>query len=234
MRELGKIAKLWRYPVKSMLGEPCGRIELGARGVLGDRAFAVRAADGKLGSGKSTHRFRRIDGLFEFRALSGPVIVFPDGRRMAVPNPATDEALSGALGIPVTLARDEGVPHFDSGPVHIVTTASLRWLQAMLADSRIDERRFRPNIVVDLPGEAPVEQDWPGKTIRIGDAVVLRISEPTERCAMTTLAQSDLPADPRVLKCLARDADLRFGVYAEVLSAGSVTCGDRVSFEIGL
>jgi hypothetical protein len=107
-------------------------------------------------------------------------------------------------------------------------------LRSCGATSRIDERRFRPNIVVDLPGEGPVEQDWPGKAIRMGDSVVLRISEPTERCAMTTFAQSDLPADPRVLKCLARDADLRFGVYAEVLAAGSVACGDRVSFEIGL
>lgn len=218
--QLGVVSGLWRYPVKSMLGEQCARIVLDARGVGGDRLFAVRDAEGKLGSGKTTRRFSHIDGLLTFRAEGGSV-VFPDGRRMALEHPALDEALSGALGLPVRLAREDGMPHFDSAPVHVVTTASLRWLQA-------DERRFRPNIVVDAPGEGPVEQRWIGKTLRIGDAVVLRVTEPTERCVMTTFAQSDLPADPRLLKRIGRAADLQFGVYAEVVSPGAIASGDAV------
>jgi hypothetical protein len=45
---------------------------------------------------------------------------------------------------------------------------------------------------------------------------------------MTTFAQADLPADPQVLRRIGRDADLRFGVYAEVVVAGAIACGDRV------
>jgi hypothetical protein len=45
---------------------------------------------------------------------------------------------------------------------------------------------------------------------------------------MTTFAQSDLPADPRVLKRIGRDANLRFGVYAEVLAPGTIACGDAI------
>jgi hypothetical protein len=227
----GVVLKLWRYPVKSMLGEACERIELDARGVAGDRLFAIRDGDGKLGSGKTTRRFRHIDGLFAFRAVHrapAPEIIFPDGRRMAGSDPEIHQALSQALAAPVTLAREDGMPHVDSAPVHLVTSASLRWLQAALPDSRIDERRFRPNIVIDVPGSERVEREWLGKTIRIGAAVKLRISDFTERCAMTTFAQADLPADPRVLKCIARDADLQFGVYAEVLFPGTIACGDSI------
>lgn len=218
--QLGVVSGLWRYPVKSMLGEQCARVELDARGVQGDRLYAVRDAEGKLGSGKTTRRFSHIDGLFAFRAEDGQV-VFPDGRRLAFGHHGIDEALSGALALPVRLAREDGIPHFDSAPVHFVTTASLRWLQA-------DERRFRPNIVVDAPGEGPVEQRWIGKTLRIGDSVMLRVIESTERCVMTTFAQSDLPADPGLLKRIGRAADLQFGVYAEVVHPGTIACGDAI------
>jgi hypothetical protein len=45
---------------------------------------------------------------------------------------------------------------------------------------------------------------------------------------MTTFAQADLPADPGLLKRIARAADLQFGVYAEVLNPGTIACGDAV------
>ena len=67
------VAALWRYPVKSMLGERCQSLALTARGVEGDRLYAIRDADGKFGSGKSTRRFRRIDGLFAFHAVYGSI-----------------------------------------------------------------------------------------------------------------------------------------------------------------
>ncbi|HEX2197029.1 MAG TPA: MOSC domain-containing protein [Burkholderiales bacterium] len=217
---LAVVSALWRYPVKSMLGEACERLELDSRGARGDRVYAVCTTEGKLGSGKTTHRFSHIDGLFGYRAEDGHV-VFPDGRRLAFDHPGMHEALSRVLGRPVTLTRAEKVSHHDSAPVHLVTRASLRWLRA-------DERRFRPNIVVDLPGDEPVEQTWIGKTLAIGDTAVLRIIERTERCVMTTLAQADLPADPGLLKRIARAANLQFGVYAEVVQPGTIKCGDAV------
>ena len=63
-----RVIRLWRYPVKSMLGEECGYLDVDERGAKGDRLFAVRDADGKFGSGKTTRRFRKIDGLLGFRA----------------------------------------------------------------------------------------------------------------------------------------------------------------------
>ena len=68
-----EVTGLWRYPVKSMLGERCQHLELDFRGVKGDRRYAVRDADGKLGSGKDSRRFRIMD-IFEKQGRSGPLV----------------------------------------------------------------------------------------------------------------------------------------------------------------
>lgn len=229
--QVGVVSKLWRYPVKSMLGEECRELELQARGFHGDRLFAVEDAGGKFGSGKNTRRLRLIDGLFGLRARHAgdwPQIAFPDGRQLRGNDPLLHDALSAALGTPVTLVREARVPHFDDSAVHLVTTASLEWLRARLPGSRIDERRFRPNMVVAAPGAGQPEQSWLGRTLRVGAGATLRITSATERCRMTTLAQGDLAEDAQVLRCLARDAQAQFGVYAEVLRPGRIAAGDPV------
>ena len=227
--DVGTIARLWRYPVKSMRGEPCQRLTLDAGGVVGDRRFAVRDAAGKLGSGKTTRRFRQIDGLLAFSAAyrgDVPEIAFPDGRRLPADDPSIDAALSDALGAALTLARETDVAHLDAGAMHLVTTASLAWLAAILPDGGIDERRFRPNVVVDVAGDGQVERDWVGRILHVGPTVVLRVTGLTQRCRMVTLAQENLPDDARILTTLARDPDVAFGVYAAVVTPGVIERGD--------
>lgn len=222
----GYVAALWRYPVKSMRGEQCRSVGIETRGVAGDRVLAVRDPEGRLGSGKNSRRFRSIDGLFGFQAKGegrDVTLTFPDGRGMQADDPAIHEALSKALGVPVRLERERDVAHFDADPVHLLTTGSLEWLRRRLPHSRIDERRFRPNIVV----EGSDELSWVGRTLRIGGAS-LRVTATTERCRMTTLAQAELPFDAGVLRCITQEADLQFGVYAEVLSPGRIAVGDAV------
>jgi uncharacterized protein YcbX len=226
-----KVAALWRYPVKSMLGERCDALELEARGVRGDRAYAVRDEAGKLGSGKNTRRMRHLEGLFSHQARhdAGELsVIFPDGRAMRAEDPAIHGELSRSLGTPVRLAPESDIPHFDASPLHLLTTASLAWLRERLPAAAVDERRFRPNLVLEVSGNTPVEQHWLGRTLRVGTQVELRIVEPTERCAMTTYAQPGLAFDPAVLRCIAQQADALFGVYAEVLRPGRVSQGDLV------
>jgi uncharacterized protein YcbX len=221
------VARLWRYPVKSMLGEACEGLELDARGALGDRAFAVCDVEGKLGSGKSTRRFRKLDGLFGFSAAAAgdaAEIAFPDGRRRSSDDPGVHAALAEALGVDVRLEREQAVPHHDARAIHIVSTSSLAWLRSLLPDAGIDERRFRPNLVVETGGSGQVERDWIGRILAI-DSVRLKVSEATERCAMVTHAQAELPADQRVLRMLASEAQAEFGVYAEVVTPGRIARG---------
>jgi uncharacterized protein YcbX len=225
----GTVSKLWRYPVKSMLGEEPPFLDVTVRGAEGDRLYAVRDTDGKFGSGKSTRRFRKIDGLFGFSASyddGEPIILFPTGRRMRGSDPAVHTALSDSLGRPVTLAKEAGISHFDAGPLHLLTTASIAWLRRLLPESSVDERRFRPNLLIDVPGDTQVERLWLGKTVCIGNEVRLRVRDLTERCVMVGMAQADLPDDPRVLRDLTRLAGPHFGVYAEVVISGRINRGD--------
>lgn len=62
----------------------------------------------------------------------------------------------------------------------------------------------------------------------IGDEVRLKITGPCPRCVMTTLAQSDLPADPRILRTAARHNKAHVGVYASVLQEGLIRRGDVI------
>ncbi|HEY1013931.1 MAG TPA: MOSC domain-containing protein [Herpetosiphonaceae bacterium] len=232
---VGVVRALWRYPVKSMLGERCAALDLDSRGVAGDRLYAVRDAAGKFGSGKNTRRFCRIDGLLGFAARSvaaGPAVVFPDGRLFAAGDPALDAALSAALGQPLSLAREVAVSHLDAGPVHLLTTAALAWLADRLPGSAIDERRFRPNLVIEAAGAAPIEHGWVGCVLAVG-AARLQVTGLAERCLMVDLPQGALPRDGGILRELAGAAlpgepPAPFGVYARVLAPGPVLAGDAV------
>lgn len=228
------IARVWRYPVKSMLGQQAGYIDVARTGVAGDRRYALRDAAGRLGSGKTSGRLRKIDGLFRFRARyedERAIVTFPDGSEQDADDPGIGTMLSDALGQPVTLEREDDGSHVDDGPLHLLTTASLDWLVHTLPDVQADERRFRPNLVIEAPGSEPVEQEWIGYTLYVGEGVELRITGPTERCGMVALEQDDLPRDPRVLRHITRNADLMFGVYAEVVAPGRISPGDEVMLE---
>src|SRR6202051_3438347 len=66
MSEPGAVVSLWRYPVKSMMGEELNSTEVTDRGLLGDRAYAlVDSADGKAATAKNPKKWPT---LFGFRA----------------------------------------------------------------------------------------------------------------------------------------------------------------------
>src|SRR6266511_1373153 len=63
---LGSVVSLWRYPVKSMMGEELNAVEVTGRGLQGDRAYAlVDSSDGKVASAKNPRKWPQ---LFDFRA----------------------------------------------------------------------------------------------------------------------------------------------------------------------
>ncbi|MDF2958709.1 MAG: hypothetical protein K0S39_444 [Paenibacillus sp.] len=121
---------------------------------------------------------------------------------------------------------------YDIDIVHLLTTASINKLRELIPESRIEVRRFRTNIVIDVPNEEGfVENKWVGKTIRIGDEVVLQVTQPCVRCVMTTLAQGDLPKDPAVLRATVKNNNGAFGVYAKVIKTGRIHRGDKIVIE---
>ena len=109
--ELGAVVSLWRYPVKSMMGEELNATEVTERGLLGDRAYAlVDSADGKAATAKNPRKWPR---LFDFRAACieparpgakvPPVrIELPDGTTVASDQSDLNQVLSKALNREVT------------------------------------------------------------------------------------------------------------------------------------
>ena len=120
---------------------------------------------------------------------------------------------------------------FDIAVVHLVTTATIDHLRALYPQGRVEARRFRPNIVVSTGPEQQgfAENDWIGHTVAIGDSVRLGITEPCPRCVMITLPQGDLPKDPGILRTAAQHNAVNVGVYASVLSGGTIRRGDAVT-----
>ncbi|BBB08512.1 MOSC domain-containing protein [Sphingopyxis sp. EG6] len=116
MTAIGAVSGLWRFPVKSMLGEVVDRLDFGASGATGDRVCAlIDRATGKVASAKLPHRWRK---LLEFRSriLGGvdaqgrPLVELelPSGLRLRSDQGDIDQLLSAALGREVMLAFARG------------------------------------------------------------------------------------------------------------------------------
>jgi uncharacterized protein YcbX len=229
--EHGAVLQVMRYPVKSVEGEALEACEVEPRGLRGDRAWAVCDPDGKLGSGKSSRRFRRMDGLRELAATYDadvPVLTFPDGRQVRGDAVEVHAALSRHVGRPVRLEAEAAIPHHDDGPVHLVTTAALRALGAAHGSSPVDWRRSRPNLLVEWPGDTYVEESWVGHRLGVGDDLVLEIVMPMPRCVMVNAPALDVLPEPRLLHTITRTNGGNLGVLAEVVRRGVVRRGDRM------
>jgi uncharacterized protein YcbX len=231
MISVGTVEALWRYPVKSMLGEQLTQAPVDARGVLGDRLYAVRDTDGKLGSGKNTRRFRRMDGLLDFSARYEsdlvPLITLPDGKTVRGDDEHVDWAIGNGIGKPgVTLVKEDVIPHFDEEPIHLVTSASLRWLADLVPEAEVDARRVRPNLVLKVASVGRPEDSWVGRELHIGSHLVLDIVNLAERCVMVNHAQQELPHSADILRAVTDANDLTLGVHARVRMSGWVRVGD--------
>ena len=119
--------------------------------------------------------------------------------------------------------------YFDAFPISIMSTQSLETMNQLSADSDFDVRRFRPNLLLDVPDSAHSfpEQEWLGATLTIGE-VTLKVESTCPRCSMTTHGFADLPRDTNIMRQLVGNSEGNLGIYATVLSAGALTVGDAV------
>src|SRR5262245_25257603 len=115
--ELGSVVALWRYPVKSMMGEELNAAEVTERGLVGDRQFAVvDASTGKVAGAKNP---RKWGNFFDLRAayvqpprrgskLPAVRLTLPDGTVVTSEQPGLPQILSRALGREVAFAEARG------------------------------------------------------------------------------------------------------------------------------
>jgi uncharacterized protein YcbX len=112
-RTAGTIAELWRYPVKSMLGEQRSQLTITPRGSLGDRAKALRdLKTGRIASAKKFPRLLDFYARYEVDpTLETPgriEITTPAGRIIFADDPEASAMISEELGHPVRLENEPG------------------------------------------------------------------------------------------------------------------------------
>jgi uncharacterized protein YcbX len=117
---------------------------------------------------------------------------------------------------------------FDAYPLLILTTNSLNRLQQLTKGTVIDERRFRPNLLIDADElEAGfIEERWRDQFLEIGDTII-KLTLPCPRCVMTTIAFQDLKKAPQIMRTLVQENHHKLGIYGQVVKPGKIQIGDQ-------
>src|SRR5438876_11871292 len=257
MNVIGKVESLWRNPVKSMCGEELDEMFAGYSGVYGDRLFAFKSSASPKGfpylTGREQRqmlryrpRFRDPDkatrpiNLTEAESMSAiPVpadladlmvdVETPTGETVAIDDPKLIDMLRGGLEEQhhLTLLRSERAMT-DCRPISIFSLQSARRLAEETGMS-VDKRRFRANVYVDLASaEGFAENEFVGRSLRIGPKVVVTILERDARCVMITLDPDTGEKTPAILKKVAQAHEGMAGVYGAVMVEGMLHKGDSV------
>lgn len=246
------VAGCWRYPVKSFQGMAQDELTITPAGVVGDRTHGlIDAQDGRLLSAKRTAKLLHASATDE-------AITLPDGAVLALDAPDADEVLSSWLGRTVLLRQpttdtqvsyamtfdppDDDAEAFDIpappgsfldlAPIHLISTATLAACAQARPDLDWDVRRFRPNLLLDVDGPPFLEQNWIGRQLQVGEAV-LSVDSPTVRCAMPLRVQpGGIEREPGIFAALNELNTVspnHLGAYCSVVTPGTVTNGGAVS-----
>src|SRR5438309_1062873 len=191
---LGTVKRLSRFPVKSMLGLRATY----ADGPGAGNALRIELADGTTVGSNDDDVDKRLSaaiGRDVHLTAEVPTGAAYDEEWPEVEGIAPSEFIARTRSGRSVTGRDlSSLPvgmlapgtFQDVAPLTVMTTASLRTAKALHPDGDWDDRRFRSTVLLDADGDGFVEQDWVGKSLRIGD-VELSITAPTPRCVMVTL-----------------------------------------------
>jgi uncharacterized protein YcbX len=205
------VAGLWRYPVKSLAGEPLVTATIGSDGIPGDRIVRVRGPEGV----RTSRRQYRLLGLRGSLDSDGRPRI--DGHPWDSPQALA--LVKAAAGADAWLEASAGLDRFDILPLLVATDG------AVGAFGR-DIRRLRPNILIGGV-EGLSEREWPGAELHIGSAIV-RLDSLRGRCHMTTIDPDTLAVDPGVLRDIVRRFGNRLALNAWVVRPGLIGVGDPV------
>jgi uncharacterized protein YcbX len=234
---VGRVAALYRYPVKSMRGERIDATEVYWHGLAGDRRYAfVR--------GGNTSRFpwltgREVPNLLRYApyftdsanpGASSVRVVTPDGADFALEEDALRDELAAQYRDPVHLLQsNRGIP--DSAGVSILGAATVRDLGARIG-ATLDPLRFRPNILVETIGDGPYDEEtWLGGLLTFGDradSARIRANRKDPRCMMVNLDPGEATQNPAVLREIVRNREECVGLYATTEGVGTILVGDPV------
>jgi uncharacterized protein YcbX len=153
----------------------------------------------------------------------------PDGDVLAIDSPVLHHRLSTALGGEGTLTlRRSDRAMTDCRPISLISTQTIAALAEEIGMA-LDRRRFRANICIDLDAASGFAEDaLLGRSLKIGARTVVVIVERDPRCKMITLDPDTAQASPAILRTVAQAHEGKAGVYAAVLTEGTIRPGDEI------
>ena len=153
----------------------------------------------------------------------------PAGERLAIDDPRLIGMLRQGIREThaISLLRSDRAMT-DCRPVSIFSIQTVRQL-ATEAGLHPDKRRFRANVYIELEsGNAFGEEEFIGRTLRIGAKTTIAVLERDPRCKMITLDPDSALPSPELIRSLARDHDGKAGIYGAVLVEGTIRPGDPI------
>lgn len=240
--ELGRVAELVRYPVKSMAGAPTDSAFLGWHGLDGDRRFAFRRLTDQSGFPwlQASHMADLIlyHPLGRHGGAREPMpthVRTPGGRELELRSAELQQEISERFGAAVELMQiRSGI--FDDAAISVISGATIAGIGAH-AGAELDRRRFRANILLETGDTEPfLEDQWVGGTLLFGDdefGPAVRVTARDVRCMMINLDPDTAAQDARVLKTVVRLNKNNAGVYGTVVQTGVIRLGDAVTLVPG-
>ncbi len=255
MEQVGKVASVWRYPVKSMAGEALERGFVSYGGLYGDRRYAfVRPSapdvfpyfTARDNPDMLRHRPRFKDPAAaadpdNWQAVAAanvpvtPVTVKREALAVEVETPAGEVYDVDDIRLRHTLYGEERLELIqadtvlaDCNPISLISTQTIDQLAGEL-DRPLDPRRFRANLYLDLDaGTGFAEDAYVDRNLRIGDRVKIAVTDRDPRCAVIALDPDDARRDKEILQHVSRNHGNTAGVYGVILAEGVVKPGDAV------
>ena len=237
--KIGEVEKLFRYPVKSMMGETLEVGNLGWHGLEGDRRLAFRRVDDRGGFPWLTAS--KLPELILFAPQREPAadtelpthVRTPEGQVLSLFGQELATEIGHRHGSPVEMTHlNRGI--FDEASISVITSATVGEI-GRLAAQRPDVRRFRPNILIASLRSVPFEEDeWVGGVLSFGEAneaAAIGITNRDERCSMVNFDPDSARQTAEVLKAIVRVRDNKAGVYGTVTRRGRLAVRQPVFFE---
>jgi uncharacterized protein len=233
MTTIGSVARLRRYPVKSMRGEDLSEAVIERHGMFGDRVYAFtidNCPNPNLPWMTARHASEMLLYQPVFASIDQIDVISPDGIKYSIADEALEQQLEEKYGYQLSLRQDfHGCQ--DAKPISILGVQTIKQLEKEVGYKHLSSERFRANIYVDWQDGGPFQEDeLVGRGLSIGGGnVQLRIVKKDSRCVIPTLDPQTTEALPDVLDVIKSKHNGYFGVYAEVESPGKIRRGDKIT-----
>jgi hypothetical protein len=230
---VGQLSELRRFPIEPFSGETPNEVVVRPEGAVGDRAFELvdertsepltwRTAPELL-----RYSARFLEDLVIDDLENWTRVLLPDGREVPMTDPGWLADVSRRLGRPVQLRRAAaaGSAH---GLLHLISRPTLRFVERVYG-APVETRWLRANFLIDLSGGKAFEEDeWVGRQIRIGDAL-LDVTAPSHDCIAVTSRTEKPGGDLSMIEGLLKVRSGALGLTVRVSKGQRIRVADAVS-----